>query len=60
MANTNFNFEADQVMDFWNKFEMELVPIIDCIAQFEPLIKKQLEDKKAKILPWTAVVFKEI
>ena len=36
LANITFEFEADQVQAYWNKFEAILLPVIDSIAPITP------------------------
>ena len=35
LSDVDFNFEADQVQAYWNKFEMALLPVIDNVAPLE-------------------------
>ena len=36
LANITFEFEADQIQAYWNKFEAILLPVIDSIAPITP------------------------
>ena len=38
LATVNFNFETDQVQNYWDKFEASLLPIIDDLIPMAPFI----------------------